>query len=417
MYKKMKILLFVTYFIPEIGSAAHVYHDLAKAFVQRGHEVDLITSYPREFNLIDSDKGKKFPLDEIIDGVHVHRLKHLASRDSILLRGLEHFILPVNYFKLYRKLRKKFDVCLIYIPPLPLYYLAKKIKRYDGTPSILNFQDFHPQELTDVDVLKNPFIIKILEYIEHQTYQKADYITVLSHGGIEYITKRGGNPDKIAHIYNGVILSDVDTLFTKQDFKEREKISDKYLISYAGILSPFQGLDVILDVAKVILEYKDIIFYIVGDGMIKSHLNNRVKTEEITNVRLLPLQPRNEYYNLVNSSDLCLICLDERMKAPCIPGKTINLLAAKKPIIAITENTSETARIIQESGCGEVVEPNDIVQLQRVILNLYSNREIGTVFGQKGRSFFESNMTLENSVELYGKVITTVIKHSSEKFL
>lgn len=47
----MKILIVVAYFIPEIGSAAHIYYDLAKAFIKRSHEVDVITSYPREFNL------------------------------------------------------------------------------------------------------------------------------------------------------------------------------------------------------------------------------------------------------------------------------------------------------------------------------------------------------------------------------
>ena len=78
----------------------------------------------------------------------------------------------------------------------------------------------------------------------------ADFITVSSAGGIEYITQRGGNPEKIIHIYNGGSLSDIDTLFTKKDFKKRQKISDKYLITYAGIFSPFQGLDTILDVAK-----------------------------------------------------------------------------------------------------------------------------------------------------------------------
>ena len=71
----MKILLIVANFIPEIGAAAHIYHDLGKAFVQQGHEVDVITSYPREYNLIQSDKGIQFPLEEIIDGINIHRCR------------------------------------------------------------------------------------------------------------------------------------------------------------------------------------------------------------------------------------------------------------------------------------------------------------------------------------------------------
>jgi colanic acid biosynthesis glycosyl transferase WcaI len=406
----MKILLVVAYFSPEIGSAAHVYRDLGKAFVQQGHEVDLITSYPREFNLVQSDKKKEFPLEETVDGIHVHRCRHPALRDSIVVRGLEHFILPYYYYKKYRELGKKFDFCLMYIPPLPLYYLAKRIKQYDGTPSILNFQDFHPQELTDVGVLKNPIIIKILEHIERQAYTKSDFITVLSSAGIDYITERGGNPKKIAHIYNGVILSDVDTLFTKHDFKEREGIKDKFLVSYAGILSPFQGLDRILDAAKGLRDNKEIIFYIIGDGMIKSHLELRVCEEHIDNVQILPLQPRDEYFNIINSSDICLICLDERMKAPCFPGKTINLLAASKPIIAITEKMSETGRIVTEAGCGEVTEPDNISGLQDAILRLFSSPEQRIVYGNRGRIFFVKNMALENSVKTYENLIMQMIK-------
>jgi len=162
----MRILLVVAYFIPEIGSAAHIYFDLAKAFAKQGHDVDVITSYPREFNLNKEDQGRKFPLEEEVEGVTIYRCKHPANRDNIFVRGLEHFYLPYYYFKKYREIGKKYDVCLLYIPPLPLYYLAKKIKQYDGTPSVLNFQDFHPQELTDVGVLKNPVMIKILEHIE-----------------------------------------------------------------------------------------------------------------------------------------------------------------------------------------------------------------------------------------------------------
>jgi glycosyltransferase involved in cell wall biosynthesis len=411
----MKILMVIAYFSPEIGSAAHVYHDLGKAFIQCGHEVDLITSYPRDFNLIPSDKGRQFPLEEIIDGIHVHRCMHPALRDSIIFRGMEHFFLTHYYFKSYRTLRKKFDVCLMYIPPLPLYYLSKKIKRFDGTPSILNFQDFHPQELTDVGVLKNPIIIKILEYIEHQAYRNADFITVLSSAGIDYITERGGRPENIAHIYNGVILSDIDTLFNIHDFKERQGIKDKFLVSYAGILSPFQGLDRILDAAKGLTEHKDIIFYIVGDGMIKTHLETRIQNENIENIRLLPLQKRDEYFNIVNSSDVCLICLDERMKAPCFPGKTINLLAAGKPIIAITDRTSETARIITEAACGEVIEPNDTTGLQNAIVRFYASPQQGIIYGEQGRHFLEKNMSLKKSVQFYEKILAKITSDVSRE--
>jgi colanic acid biosynthesis glycosyl transferase WcaI len=63
----MKILLVVAYFVPEIASAAHVYFDLGRAFIKRGHKVDVITSYSRSFNLIKEDADKEFSLEETIE--------------------------------------------------------------------------------------------------------------------------------------------------------------------------------------------------------------------------------------------------------------------------------------------------------------------------------------------------------------
>jgi len=405
----MRVLLAVAYFMPEIGSAAHIYFDLARAFVKRGHTVDVITSYPREFNLDKENQGKKFPLEEEIEGITIYRCKHPANRDNIFVRGLEHFYLPYYYFKKYREIDKKYDVCLLYIPPLPLYYLAKKIKQCDGTPSVLNFQDFHPQELTDVGVLKNPAMIKILEYIEGEAYRHADHITVLSGGGIEYVQQRGADPEKVTHIFNSVSLSGFKELAQRKDLKEREGIEDKFLISYAGILSPYQGIDNILDTAKALQDHDDIIFYIAGDGAEKRYLEVRIYVEEINNVRLLPLLPRAEYFNLVNSSDTSFVSLDERMKAPCLPGKMINLMACSQPIIAMVAEESETAGVIREAGCGIVVKPGDVESIRSAILRLKADASLRESMGKSGRRYLEEGMNLEKNVALYEEIFHPLV--------
>ena len=401
----LKILLVVPNFIPEISGVAHLYFDLAKGFIRERHEVDVITSYPREFYLDKNDSNKEFSLEEIIDRIQVHRCKYsLAKRDNIILRGLEHFLLPKIYFKKYKKLKKKFDVCLIYLPPLPLYYFARKIKRYDGTPSVLNYQDFHPQELTDVGVMKNKLIIKIMEHIEKESYKNADYITVLSKGGIDYVVNKGGDPAKIKHIYNGVLLSDFEKYLAEKDFKKNEKIEDKILVSYAGTLSPFQGIDNILDVAKKLNDYEDIIFYIIGDGMIKNHLDRRIRDEKISNVKLLPLQPREEYFNIINSSDISIVSLDNRMKAPCLPGKLINLLAVKQPVLASVPSDSEAAYVIKKGRCGIAVEPGNIDRFADAILKMKDNPELKKGLGENGRKFVEEHMDLEKNVSKYEEI-------------
>lgn len=406
----MRILLVVAYFVPEIGSAAHIYFDLAKAFLQRGHEVHVITSYPRRFNLSSGDANNTFPLDESIDGIYVHRCKHNAIRDNMVMRGIEHFLLPYYYFRSYRRLNQKFDACLIYIPPLPLYYFARAVKIFDGTSSVLNYQDFHPQELTDVGILKNGLLIKIMEYIEHQSYKNADFITVLSEGGIDYVARRGADPSKIEHIYNGCMISNSNEPPIRRDFKKKQGIEDKILITYAGILSPFQGLDQILNAAKELTEHRNLIFYLVGDGLTKNHLAQRIEKENILNVRMLPFQQRDEYLNIISSSDISIVPLDRRMNAPCIPGKLINLMSRKQPIVAIVSHDCETKKIIEKASCGIVVEPNDTEGFKKAIVQLSEDSLNRIKLGKSGRLFLERNMSLDRIEKTYESIFEKIKK-------
>lgn len=409
----MKILLVVAYFPPEIGSAAHVYYDLARAFVKNGHEVHVLTSYPREFNLDRGDMGKIFPYYEEVDGIEIHRSKHFSMRDFPLFRGLEHFILPYQYFGEYKKMNIKFDVCLMYIPPLPLYQLANKIRKHDGTPSVLHFQDFHPQELIDVDyggIKRNFIMIKLLEYMERKSYETADHIIVLSEGGVDYVVTKGANPSKVTHIYNGIHPSDIEKYETRKDFKEKENIPNKFLISYAGILSPFQGIDNIFNVAKELKDYEDIIFYIAGDGMIKEDLEERIKNENISNIKLLPFQQREEYFNIVNSSDISIVSLDKRMMAPCLPGKLTNILSLKQSIICIASPKSETFNFIKHVGCGILVEPGDTNKFKKAILKLKENSSLKEMMGNNGRNFVVEEMNLEKNLRIYQSIFIKLIE-------
>jgi len=412
----MRILMVVAYWLPEIGSGAHLYYDLAKEFVKHGHKVHVITSYPRKYNMHESDIGKRYPMDEVMDGISVHRCTYpLSRRDLLILRGLEHFILPHVYYRRFKKLNMKFDVVLIYIPPLPLYNLGEKIRRKTGTPYVLNFQDIHPDELTDVGVLKNRLVIYLLKRLEKKAYRDPDYITVMSPNGVELIKQRGGRKENIECIYNSINMDEIEKYRKIKTFKKKEGIEDKFLVTYAGILSPFQGLDDILDVAKEMKEHEDIMFYIVGDGMIRKKLEERVKEEKIHNARVLGLQPRDVYFDIINSSDVDIVSLDRRMTAPCVPGKLVNLLGLGKPVIANVPPTNDTARIVKEYNCGIVVQPGNIEEFKRAVLKLKNDKKLREEMSRNGIKFVEEKMNLTKNVKRYEEIFKMLVERVGDK--
>ena len=412
MHKSLNICLITANYAPEIGSSAQIYQDLANGFVKNGHRVHVITSYPREYTRTGEDKGREMPLDTVENGVYVHRVKHPSNRDSLLLRGLEHFYVPVYYFKKYREICKsenlRFDACIHHIPPLPLYYLARVIKWYNETPSILNMQDYHPQELTDVGFVTNPLMIAVLKFIEKRTYKNADYLAVNSPGGVSYVVSRGADASRVGTIFNPLSLDVIQN--SSGDYKAEDEIDGKFLITYAGILSPFQGIDTILDAAKGFREFDDVIFYIVGDGMERTRLEKRVADENISNVRIRNFLPREEYVKLIRSSDVALISLDERMKAPCLPGKTINIMAMEKPILALVSSDSETANVVTSAKCGIVATPSDVSKITEAISLLKNDENLRRQYGTAGLEYLMKHMEQSVVVRQYEEVIQMLNK-------
>jgi colanic acid biosynthesis glycosyl transferase WcaI len=98
------------------------------------------------------------------------------------------------------------------------------------------------------------------------------------------------------------------------------------------------------------------------------------------------------------------------MKAPCLPGKTMNLMAAQKPIIALVPEDCETARVINEADCGRVVNPGDGQKLHDTILDFIHNPDMMKKMGTNGRTFLIKNMTLENSVKNYEEIFRKLHK-------
>jgi colanic acid biosynthesis glycosyl transferase WcaI len=143
--------------------------------------------------------------------------------------------------------------------------------------------------------------------------------------------------------------------------------------------------------------------------MERSRLESRIAEEHLDNVRLLPLQPRDEYFNIISSSDLSIVSLDSRMRAPCIPGKMINLLATSQPILAMVSQDSETSRFVKEARCGFIVEPRDIESMRQKILELKDNDALKKELGRNGRNYLEKYMRIELVCAQYEKIFENLV--------
>jgi glycosyltransferase involved in cell wall biosynthesis len=117
----MRILTFLTYYHPHYSGLTIYAERLARALVERGHQVTVLTSrYDRSL-----------PATEVLDGVQV-------IRSHVLMRMSKAVIMPAMFYLAWKNI-KRADVVHLHLPQLDAAYIAL-ISRLLNKPVVLTYQ-------------------------------------------------------------------------------------------------------------------------------------------------------------------------------------------------------------------------------------------------------------------------------------
>jgi len=406
---RLNILFIVNHFYPEVG-AIRTEYELAKELAKRGHKVTVLTTFPRRYRVpshvnLSKYKTKKFFVIEKIDSLKIIRVKSLLSpKDALGYRFLELFSSSLTLFiaGLLKEIKYDIIICagdIEFIASLP-GVLLKSIK---GKPMLTILHDIHPKALIDMGLLKNRVIIFILKIIEKFFYNIVDKLVVHSEGNKNTVIECGANPNKVHVIY---LWADINLIAPAKHLPSlRVKYKDKFIVSFAGVMHYPQGLDVVIEAAKLLKEQKKILFLLVGDGPVKNTLIKKAKKYKLKNVIFMPFQPKEKYIEILQSSDVSLVTLRKEYKQPVVPSKLMEIMAAGCPVILSVPKSSDAVRIVKKAQCGIWVPPESPEKLAEAILTLFRNKRLAKSMGLKGRKFAEEYFSLERAVNDYEKIL------------
>jgi colanic acid biosynthesis glycosyl transferase WcaI len=411
----MKILLLTAYFPPDTGSAAHLFYELGRAFVERGHGVTVLTGMPGYHALgpLEKYKGKK-RIKEDMEGMEVVRVAMpQLPRHLMVGRALWQFGGAWALFLAGLGLPKA-DAAIVYSPPLPLGLTAWGLKKLQGLPFILNVQDLFPQSIIDLRLLRNRWLIRFFEEMERFVYRRANIITVHSEGNREHVMRKldKGQAEKVKVIPNWVDVHFIQPGPRMNWFREAHGLGDAFVVSFAGVLGYSQDLDVVLDAARILEDggwSSEILFLIVGDGVERPRLEAKARQMGLNNVRFLPMQPREKYPAVLHASDIGLATLHAEVRTPVVPSKILSIMAAGRPVVAAMNLDGDGPRLIAEARCGLCVPPEDPRALAEAILQLYHDASLREELGRNGRRYVEKYLSLEACVERYEQLLRQVI--------
>lgn len=393
----MRFLILTQYYPPETGAPQNRLSGLARELKALGHEVVVLTAMPNypAMEVHSSYKGLRYMLDEF-ENTEVHRSWIYVSKNrSIVSRLLNYFSFTFSSIVYSSKIKGHFDYLMVESPPLFLGISAWWISKRKKAKMVFNVSDLWPESAEKLGVIENRFFLKMATLLEEWLYKTSYSITGQTQGIVQNIITRF--PNKMVHwLPNGV---DESIFQIKKDTSIRSNLNfekDDFLIMYAGIIGIAQGLDVILDAAKLIPAESKVMYLLLGDGPEKQRLMQRVSDEKIQRVKFLELVSREVVPSFVDAIDAAVIPLKKMdLFLGAIPSKIFENAALGKPLLLSVDGEARKL-FIDEGNAGLYIEPENCQMLADASLQLERNPELAKSMGDNGKNYVQKFFMRKN---------------------
>ena len=409
----MRILLLTTYFQPDASANGMIMSKLTDEFIARGHDVSVVTTVPHyDINQIWPEFRGRLQFVERSKNLKIFRLYTYVARDksNIFQRLLAYA--SFSFLALIRCLTlPNHDVLLVPSPPLSNGVIADIVRRFRRIPFVYNVQDIWPDVAVRAGILKSERTIRRLRRMEDFVYEKAARVTVISDGFRENLLAKGVANGKMEVIPNFTETDFISPRPKDNPFSRKHEIADCFVVLFAGNMGFSQGLDTVLDTARLLTEYPTIRFFLVGNGAARDRLAARLKEMKLSNTQMLEYQPRDLVPDMYASSDVCLIPLKRGFTTESTPSKLFSIMAAARPAIAGVDFDSETSKLLQSVQCGLVVPPEDARALADAIIHYMDNDTERREAGRNGRRCVEDHYQPEKIAEKYLEILQRAGNH------
>ena len=295
----------------------------ANTLVENGAKVSIICPKMKGYT-----KSK-----EIINGIEIYRHPLPLEAKGAFGYLLEYsialfweFILSVKIF-----LKKRFHVLHGCNPPDLIFIVALFYKLF-GVKYVFDHHDINP-ELYIAKYNKKGFFYKFLLLTERLTFATANYSIATNESYKKIAIRRGKMPEqKVQVVRSGPKLDRLKLGAGDNKYKKGRK----FLVGYVGVIGEQEGLDILLEAAKQIIEKRnDVQFGIIGSG------TELEKIKQLANK--LNLNEYVDFYgrvgdetmvNILNTADIC-VNPDKptEMNNLSTMNKIMEYMALKKPIV------------------------------------------------------------------------------------
>jgi len=121
-------------------------------------------------------------------------------------------------------------------------------------------------------------LVCILRFLDRLNYRSADGLVCVTPGIREEVIRRGAKPDAAVVIHNAAQTDIMRPMGQDKPRRQLGLAEEDYIVGFAGSLAPWQGLDLLVQAAKQVIDNsaRSVRFVLVGEGQCRRELQQMV---------------------------------------------------------------------------------------------------------------------------------------------
>lgn len=406
----MKVITLNSYYEPEVAASMYLFANINETLAAKGHSVDVYTPMPsRGISNQIREEYKKKKKEIVNDRIIIHRFALMKEKRGTIKRAFRYILL--NMILIWIGLTKKADLIFLYSTPPTNGLVAYVLRKFRKIPIVYCIQDMFPESLIATGITtRDSLMFRLGKLVEKITYKGADHYIVISQDFKDEMLKKGVLPDKITIIRNWVDENAVQRIPRDQNrvLKRYELDPTKFYVSYCGNIGFTQNVELILETAEHLIDQKDIVFLLFGDGAYKEIAEKCIADKKLENVRIFPFQDYEYISDVFSIGNIGIIASKSGVGNCSVPSKTWSYMSAECAVVASFDAGTELETVLNESGGGYMCRPDDVMALEQQILKLFEDQKLCNEVGLKGRQYILKYLTKETGTNQYVNILEKV---------
>ena len=364
----MKILEFIT--PSNIGGAENYVVNLSKKFIEKGHEVFILSS------VVDNNKNPDLSVEQFLSksGLPFKTIRTGFKYNPFTILRVAYFIK-----------KNKFDIVHTHLSKANLIgALASKIakKKSISTAHGLN---------------------------KKAQYKYCDYVICVSNAVRENLISQGMDETKLGVIYNGIDISkfnpEAEGLPARKEYAFSAELGNNNHDDTGNSLKPFnigviarlskeKGVDLFIEAAKfVLIKIPNAKFFIAGTGSLKEALIKRAKDLNIYNSIYFVGFIGDNLVSFLNELDVVVVpSLKEALSFVLLES-----MSMKK--IVIVSDAGGMPEVVEDGKNGFVVKKGDINAIYQKLIFVYNNRSGLNELADSAAKTIKERFNIENCAD------------------